>query len=209
MDYVLESRHVSQKTLLVLRIIFGIFAWINTAINAWMDGFLLFAFLTDVGVLAASLYFTAIVLAPQYGTLAGPLLAVAWSLEIGIMGFYWPIFYPIINLDLPLWYDISVHLLVPITMIVDVAFNKIRIVYSDVLYLAPVVGAYLCILVVATLHRGEIYPTISFQDLYSLGWVGVFVVSISLAFVAGVKITEKRTAPTALIPHAASSTRKV
>jgi hypothetical protein len=166
-----------------------------------VSNILTFTFLSDIGVLLAAMFFVCVLAIPGQVKVAEVLFTLAWSIEIAILFVYWPVFYPLLQLGLPEWYDLGIHLVIPIFILAEMILNKllIRLEHGGI-YLLPLVVIYTLLLASLSLYYGEWYPTITFRDLYSFTLMGILLGAIAIVFFAGYKITSKRREIESIMP---------
>ena len=88
-------------------------------------GIYVFAFFTNLSIIVASAYLVFASFHNNFEELTNVLYSLAWSQEIGVMSLYWILKLLTHNsLNLPLWYDIVVHLTCPLAIVIDSILSR-------------------------------------------------------------------------------------
>jgi hypothetical protein len=114
-------------------------------------------------------------------------------MEVGILITYWGYSYLFFGAaKLPLWYDLWVHLIMPITVLVDFALTKILVDSKDWKKLVVIQVAYFITLFFSTEFGKEIYPNITFDNMATVYLTSVLLLSDWLSFGIGILISRKK-----------------
>ena len=158
-------------------------------------GIYVFAFFTNLSIIVASAYFVFASFHNNFEELTNVLYSLAWSQEIGVMSLYWILKLLTHNsLNLPLWYDIVVHLTCPLAIVIDSILSRASVQPRDFTKLCVVIISYIFILFISTMIRSNpIYPNITFDNTNTYLFLLEIVSFSFLWFLIGVKIGKWKT----------------
>jgi hypothetical protein len=94
---------------------------------------------------------------------------LAWCGEITLCLMYWPFVFPNIPEDyvVPLWIDLSLHMMLSVALVVDHSLSRSVFVARDAIGTSLINSLYLIVLLVGTLTYQTIYPYVTFDNVFT------------------------------------------